>query len=49
MTSPLTTSKPSGLFIQPLTAITVNEPVKPVITIGMPVRKCARGGSRSQP
>ena len=40
---------PTGSFIHPFTAITQNEPVKPVITIGMPVRKCVRFGSRSQP
>ena len=29
--------KPAGWFIQALTAITISEPVKPVITIGMPL------------
>jgi hypothetical protein len=48
-TFPSTTPKPCGLFIHPLTAITVNDPVRPVITIGTPVRKCARGVSRPQP
>ena len=48
-TRPPTRSKPSGLFIQPLTAITLKEPVKPEMTTGTPDRKCARGDSRSQP
>ena len=48
-TRPPTTSKPSGLFIQPLTAITLKLPAKPETTIGTPARKCARGDSRSQP
>ena len=48
-TSPSRTSKPRGWFIQPLTAITQNEPMKPETTTGIPVRKCVRGGSRSQP
>ena len=48
-TRPSTTSKPSGLFIHPLTAITLNEPAKPEMTIGMPVRKWARRLSRSHP
>ena len=48
-TLPLTTSKPSGLFIQPLTAITLNEPAKPEITIGMPVEEVRARLSRSQP
>ncbi len=47
--SPLTTSNPVGPFIQPLTAITKNDPVRPVITIGMPVRKWTLPGSLSQP
>ena len=47
--SPFSSRKPVGWFIQPLTAITINEPVKPVITIGMPARKCAFGDRRSQP
>ena len=38
-----------GWFIQPLTAITIHEPVKPVSTIGIPLSMCARGDSRSQP
>ena len=37
------------VFIQALTEITISEPVKPAITIGMPLRKWARGESRSQP
>ena len=36
-------------LILPLTAITLNDPAKPEITTGTPVRKCARGDSRSQP
>ena len=43
------TSNPTGPFIQPLTAITLNEPAKPDSTTGMPVRKCARLDRRSQP
>ena len=48
-TFPSTTLKPTGSFIHALTPITQNEPVNPVMTIGMPVRKCVRFGSRSQP
>ena len=49
-TSPLgPRSNPVGSFIQPLTAITLNEPAKPEITTGIPVMKCARLESRSQP
>jgi hypothetical protein len=43
------TVKPVGWFIQPLTAITVIEPVKPAIAAGTPAHRCARGESRSQP
>jgi hypothetical protein len=41
--------KPLGLFIQALTLMTMSEPVKPAITTGMPLRKCARGERRPQP
>ena len=41
--------KPLGWFIQALTAITIHEPVKPVSTIGIPVRRCSRGDRRPQP
>jgi len=41
--------KPLGLFIQALTVITISEPIKPAMTTGMPLRKCARGERRSQP
>jgi hypothetical protein len=46
------TTPASGAFDVPLDAsLTVgfSEPVTPVITIGTPARKCARGGMRSQP
>jgi len=49
VTSLLTMSKPVGLFIQPLTEITRNEPVTPLITIGIPTRKWARSESLSHP
>ncbi len=48
-TWPSTRSNPVGSFIQPLTAITLNEPAKPEMTTGTPVQKCARRDSRSQP
>jgi hypothetical protein len=48
-TSPFEIEKPAGWFIQPLTAITMNEPVTPAITMGIPARKCVRRGRRSQP
>ena len=48
-TWPSSSRKPVGWFIQPLTAITISEPAKPVITIGMPASRCARGERRSQP
>ena len=48
-TRPSTSRNPVGWFIQPLTEITINEPVKPAITIGMPLAKCARGDRRFQP
>jgi hypothetical protein len=41
--------KPPGWFIHALTEMTISDPVKPVSTIGMPLAKCARGDSRSQP
>ena len=47
--SPPRSSKPPGLFIQALTAITNSEPVMPAITTGIPVSRWARGESRSQP
>ncbi len=46
---PPTRRKPPGWFIQALTEITISDPVKPVITIGMALRKWARGDMRSQP
>src|ERR687891_100968 len=42
-TSPPRSSKPPGLFIQALTEITVNDPVNPVITIGIPLNRCSAG------
>ena len=48
-TRPATRRNPVGWFIHALTAITMNEPVKPVITIGIPLRRCIRGESRLQP
>src|SRR5919201_510129 len=39
--------KPLGWFIQPLTEMTINEPVKPARTIGIPVAKCSRGDRRA--
>jgi hypothetical protein len=49
ITRPPTSRKPPGWFIQALTEITVSDPVKPVIKIGMPLARCQRGGIRSQP
>jgi hypothetical protein len=46
---PLTSVNPEGWFIQPLTAMTKSDPATPATATGMPDRKCARGGSRSQP
>ncbi len=48
-TCPPTILKPVGWFIQPLTAITLNEPANPLSTTGTPVQKCPFGDSRSQP
>ena len=48
-TLPATSRKPPGWFIHALTEITVSDPVNPVITIGIPLRKWRRGESRSQP
>ena len=48
-TLPPASRKPPGWFIQALTAMTMSDPVKPVMTIGMPLRKCSRGDRRSQP
>ena len=47
--APFSSANPVGWFIQPLTEMTKSEPVTPAIAIGMPERKCNRGGSRSQP
>ena len=49
VTRPSTIRKPCGWFIQAFTVITMNEPVTPVIAIGMPLARCQRGDSRSQP
>jgi len=46
---PSASSKPLGWFIQPLTAMTNSDPATPASATGMPHRKCARAGSRSQP
>jgi hypothetical protein len=48
-TSPLRIENPVGWFIQPLTEITMNEPVKPARITGTPTAKCVRGERRSQP
>ena len=48
-TSPFSIRKPSGLFIQPFTEITINEPVMPVRMMGIPHAMCTFGGRRSQP
>ena len=48
-TRPSTMSKPCGLFIHPLTAMTQKDPVKAEMTIGMPVMKWARRLSLPQP
>ena len=48
-TLPSRSVKPPGWFIHAFTEITISEPVKPVMTIGIPLAKCARGESRSQP
>ncbi len=48
-TFPFCIVNPDGLFIQPLTAITIIEPLKPVITIGIPASMCTRGERRPQP
>jgi hypothetical protein len=50
VTSPFAArSNPCGLFIQPLTAITDDEPSTPAAAIGSPLRRCMRGLSRSHP
>ena len=49
MTLPFSMPNPVGLFIQPLTAITISDPVMPVITTGMPQAKWSFGLMRSQP
>ena len=41
--------KPSGWFIQELTATTDTAPPRPAITIGTPVQKWAHPESRFQP
>jgi hypothetical protein len=41
--------KPDGWFIHALTEITISDPVKPVITIGMPLSMWTRGDSLPQP
>jgi hypothetical protein len=46
---PSTSVKPVGWFIHPFTAMTNSDPATPATAIGIPDRKCARGGSRSQP
>ena len=46
---PSSRRKPVGWFIQPLTEITMTEPRKPAITIGIPLAKCTHGRSRFQP
>ena len=43
------TLKPSGVFIQELTATTVMAPPSPAITIGTPVQKCTQPDRRVQP
>ena len=48
-TLPATRRNPPGWFIQALTEITISEPVNPVITIEIPLRRCLRGYRRSQP
>ena len=48
-TFPSTILKPPGWFIQPFTAITINDPATPASTTGIPLAKCQRGESRSQP
>ena len=40
--SPFLSVKPVGLFIQPLTVITISEPLKPAIATGIPERVHAR-------
>jgi hypothetical protein len=46
---PSTSVNPVGWFIQPLTAMTKNEPATPAIAIGTPHQKCSHGRSRSHP
>jgi len=46
---PSASVNPVGWFIQPLTAITKNDPATPAIAIGTPHQKWAHGRSRSQP
>jgi hypothetical protein len=48
-TSPLTTSKPSGWFIQPLTLITRKADAAELMTSGKEHSQCATGESRSHP
>ena len=46
---PPASRNPVGWFIQALTAMTKNEPATPATAIGIPLAKCSRGLSRSQP
>ena len=49
VTTPARSVKPVGWFIQPLTAITIAEPVMPVSATTQPQAMCARCEIRSQP
>jgi hypothetical protein len=46
---PFTRVNPDGWFIHPFTEMTNSEPATPATATGIPERKCARAGSRSQP
>ena len=49
LTTPFTSSNPTGLFIHPFTEITNSEPKNPAMGMGRPERKCVRSDRRSQP
>jgi hypothetical protein len=46
---PSTRVNPEGWFIHPFTEMTNSDPATPATATGIPERKCARAGSRSQP
>ena len=48
-TRPATSRKPLGWFIHALTEMTIQDPRNPVTAMGIPLSRCMRGESRSQP